>query len=246
MFLINSKDKKKLLINTYFPQDPRTTVFDITELMTTLATLTNIIEMNNFNELIWCGDINSDFIRNTKFVDIVSEYIQEKKLLKSWNKFEVDFTHVHYINEKAYTSIIDHFFWNVSIDQSIVDAGVCHLSENLSDHSPIYLVVKETGSVTITNENVVPRPKPPSWKMATEDERNMFRNVLKKKLSELPDLCECHEVHCQNQEHNEDLDIFMMELLGSMKKQLMKGYLYQKCIRRTEKHARLLQDGTKI
>ena len=213
--VIDSNDKKKLLINTYFPQDPRTTVFDTSELMTTLATISNIIEMNNFNELIWCGDINSHFIRNTKFVDIISEYINEKKLVKSWNKFEVDFTHVHYINENAHTSIIDHFFWNVSIDQSIVDAGVIHLSENLSDHSPIYLVVKENGSVTSTNENVVSRSKP-SWKLATEDERNVFRDVLKEKLSELPHLCECHEVHCQNQEHNENLDDFMMELLGAM------------------------------
>ena len=40
--VIDSNDKKKLLINTYFPQDPRTTVFDTSELMTTLATLSNI------------------------------------------------------------------------------------------------------------------------------------------------------------------------------------------------------------
>ena len=98
---------KILLINTYFPTDPKTNDFDDTDLNVLLSQIRGAITDNEFDQLIITGDINTDFRRNTRFVKIVEEFISEFKLSKSWDTFPVDFTRVTEMNGKTYTSIID-------------------------------------------------------------------------------------------------------------------------------------------
>ena len=96
-----------------------------------------ILENNEFNQLVWGGDINSDFSRSTGFVESVERFVAELQLTKSWDRFEVDFTHVFEVEENTYVSTIDHFFWNEGLDEKIKDGGVIHMIDNNSDHSVI-------------------------------------------------------------------------------------------------------------
>ena len=95
--------------------------------------------------MVWAGDLNADFHRNTKFTLIIDQFIKERYLLRSWDKFEVDFTHGAENNGKTFTSILDHFCWNAGMDNSVVDAGVLHRPQNTSDHSPVFFIIKVDG-----------------------------------------------------------------------------------------------------
>ena len=78
--LIDYHCNKTLLINTYFPQNPRCDNFDETDLLLTLSYIKNLINLINnqdFDQLIWTGDINADFQRNTRFVGIIEKFICE-------------------------------------------------------------------------------------------------------------------------------------------------------------------------
>ena len=59
-------------------------------------------------------------------------------MIKSWDKFELDFTCHHEINGVTYLSAIDQ---NEALDDCIDQAGVLHMIDNSSDHSVIYCVV---------------------------------------------------------------------------------------------------------
>ena len=56
----------------------------------------------------------------------------------SCSKFDVDFTHVSVRNDVTFVHTLDHFLWGDGTEDAIDDAGVIHLVENESDHSPIF------------------------------------------------------------------------------------------------------------
>ena len=81
-----------LVINSYLPTDPKLRDFDASEVLTTLSAINDVINDNEFDNLIWTGDLNADFSRNTPFVKLLTEFIDTKDLIKSWDKFPIDFT----------------------------------------------------------------------------------------------------------------------------------------------------------
>ena len=139
---IKSENRVTVIVNSYFPQDPKTQRFDEGELIETLECIQNIIENNQFSHFIWTGDINVDFSRNTGQTNRTNSYIDDNGLKKSWEKFQVDFTCHHEINGVSYVSTIDHFLWNEAMDDIVEEAGVLHMIDNMSDYSPIYCVVE--------------------------------------------------------------------------------------------------------
>ena len=57
-------NRTTLLINSYFPTDPRRPGADESELLEILGHMKNVIRQNDFDSLLWAGDINADFARN--------------------------------------------------------------------------------------------------------------------------------------------------------------------------------------
>ena len=88
-----------LLINSYFPTDPKTNNFNDAELCETLNIITNVLDNNNFSSVLFLSDINCDFSRNTRFTRKVQSFMQENSFIKAWDKFEIDFTHFQETNE---------------------------------------------------------------------------------------------------------------------------------------------------
>ena len=79
--LLKTDCRNSLILNTYFPTDPKTDAFDTTELLTVLADIQKLIDDHDFTELIWAGDINADFKRRTKFVNTVGNFVNENNLI---------------------------------------------------------------------------------------------------------------------------------------------------------------------
>ena len=216
--IINTMKSKILVINSYFPTDPKTRDFDTAELISTLKTVNDIITSNEFDHLIWAGDLNADFIRGTKFTLTIDSFIKDRGLLRSWDKFEIDFTRAVDVNGITFTSILDHFCWSVGIEDNVADANVLHLPQNLSDHCPIYCMIKVDG-LNARPQVPLDAYKKPRWRNSSQEQKDYFRVKLANTVEDsvIPDCCKtCFNVHCNDKSHNIECDNFLMTLLRGM------------------------------
>ena len=219
--IITFKSSQILLINSYFPTDPGTVVFDQSELLETLQSIRSVIDSNNFDQIYWLGDINTDFIRRTGHVKCVENFVDECQFKKAWEYFHVDFTHHQDIGDVTHTSTVDHIMWNEACHDRITDAGVVHLPENNSDHCPVYCVVEIGDIQSDENPHSIPSPPKPSWKKASQEQKSEFQSNLEINLSaiSIPEsLSRCRDVHCNDPGHNEDADNAIMEVLQCVEK----------------------------
>ena len=60
-----------LIINSYFPGDPRTNNFNDTELITLLADIRIAITESNCNNVLFAADLNCHFSRNLTLSEII-------------------------------------------------------------------------------------------------------------------------------------------------------------------------------
>ena len=139
---IKTGNQVTVIINSYFPQDPKTQRFDETELIETLECIRTAMTNNQCSHLLWAGDIHSDFSRNNGQSTRVNNYLVELGLRRSWDRFQVDFTCYHEMNNVTHVSTIDHFFWNEAYDDLVQDVGVLHIIDNNSDHCVIYCIIE--------------------------------------------------------------------------------------------------------
>ena len=126
-----------LWINTYFPNDPMTLILDDKELIEVLGEIENILDSNDFDDCILQGDLNWDMSRNTGFSSRMKQFMEKIGLLSVWEHHPVSYTHMH--TDLISTSTLDHFLVNERLLSVIVEAGVLHLGDNLSRHSPIMM-----------------------------------------------------------------------------------------------------------
>ena len=81
---LNFPNNKILVINSYFPTDPRLKEFDTDDLFSTLTAIKDILDSVTFDKVIWMGDINADFARDSQFTKYVHEFISDNSLQRSW------------------------------------------------------------------------------------------------------------------------------------------------------------------
>ena len=210
-----------VVINTYFPCDPRTPNFDDTELMNTLADIQNIIQQAGVENVWLAGDLNCHFPRNTRFTSLVKDFLQEVGLNLLWEDQDdldqsdkVDYTFMCSVNGTNYSSTIDHFACRRRVYPSIIDAGVIHSAQNLSNHSAIFVKIS-VGEVDLNMEKVT-MPKRVKWDRATEDAKLNYKNQLGEMLSSLPipDCSACELVHCKV--HAEGIENHTMVVLEAI------------------------------
>ena len=211
--------KKILLINTYFPVDQRNNQDD-DDLIITLQCIRGVMDNNDYDTLLWSGDLNMDLKRNSRHVEMTKDFIEENFLDFAWNSYEVDFTHYNEVNGISHVSTIDHFLWDLKLRNNIIDCGVVHHPSNLSDHSPIFCKMNLDLSFEAFPEekNVKPCPKP-SWRRSTDSEKLSYKEELHYLLSDISipeDLHECRNVHCHNPNHISKIDDLVTSVLHSV------------------------------
>ena len=159
---------------------------------------------NNFQYLYWLGDINADFLRRTGHIDCVKNLIEELKLVKALENYHLHSTHYQEAGDITHTSTVDHIFWMMHMStyqKTILIIEYCVINvDNISTES----------SVSKTSK---PRP---CWSKASSTEKALFRTSLEDDLSsiQIPDsLQSCNDVHCANEEHNNDADTAIITVL---------------------------------
>ena len=137
--------------------------------------------------------------------------------LKSvWEKFPVNFTHIH--TDFTSTSTIDHFLVNERLLDLIEDAGALHLGDNLSRHSPIMMKLN-IGNIPLQRMQNPPKVmKRPAWYKATTEEILQYTQTLHDKVMDLPipPSSSCRNVHCDDDIHKPDIDSHCVDILCAM------------------------------
>ena len=211
-----------LIVNSYFPTDSLNNI-NREDIQETIEAINSVIQNNNFSKAFIFGDINCNFRKNSPHVNYVNNFIEDNSLVKSWEKYDVDFTHVHEANGQTYTSIIDHFFWSQNAEEQIIDAGVIHHVDNKSDHEPIYCTVKINDGIEIRSSNqeaVTSKPKP-SWGKFSQEQKEKFKNDLSNHLEAIqppPSVSICNNFKCKQDDHKEEVDEFLINTLESIEK----------------------------
>ena len=218
--LIKVNMKSFLVLNSYFPTDPRTMGGENIELENVLAELSTIISSTNFDSLYLVGDLNCNFLRNSSHVECVKTFMNDCNMYSLWRDFPVDFTHVFENENRCFSNTIDHILTLSRSSDEVVDAGVLHLVENMSDHEPIYVVIKVKQEPAEVDEipRVEAKPKP-IWKKASPDQKLEFNDILFRKLSSMnipEELTKCSNVHCDDASHKKAIDSYIEELLANV------------------------------
>jgi hypothetical protein len=102
-------------------------------------------------------------------------------------------------------------------------SGVLHLVDNMSDHEPIYAVIKveednlgrSEEKTNVKNESI---PKQ-NWKNASCDQKLEYNDVLFQKLlcMNIPDSAiSCKDVKCNDPNHREEIDNYVTTLLNAV------------------------------
>ena len=137
--IIQMGDDSTLLINVYFPPDPRTkTHCHEEELENIIACIENMILTYKCSSVVIVGDMNMDEKRVNGRVFRIRKFITDNDLESAWDKFKVDYTHEFENKQTTHTSTLDHMIWNKQFHKAVSNAGVVHLPTNTSDHHPIY------------------------------------------------------------------------------------------------------------
>ena len=140
-----------LVVNTYFPCDPRVNNFNEEELLSVLLEIKSLMNNHNCNYNLILGDFNSHFSRHSTFTNIVHDFFDGNNIKIFWENPDdtkghliqkIDFTFQFSNDQETFPSIIDHFAGNQNVYNAAKEAGVLHSGDNPSNHSPIYLKVK--------------------------------------------------------------------------------------------------------
>ena len=152
-------------------------------------------------------------------MELVSDVTEFLQLEKVWDRFDIDFTRVCYENgDNVTTSIIDHFFYNRALGVAVKDAGVIHSPENRSDHSPVYCIFDSFNLKLDVSESVKPVPRP-SWKAASLEEKEIYKNFLEEKLQHIAvphPVLHCKDVKCTDSAHCDMVDQLTIEVLEAV------------------------------
>ena len=180
--------------------------------------------MSETNNLI-LGDLNCHFQRRSKFTRIVENFFQEISFKIFWENTDTckehlisnaDYTYSQVVNNKASTSVIDHFVSNEILYKSTVEAGIIHSGENPSFHSPIFAKFRFADIDTNTEE--IRSTKRVNWGRASDQAKQHYVDTVTSKLADvqIPACVNCSDLHCSA--HTEELETYTMDVLEAVEK----------------------------
>ena len=78
-----------------------------------------------------------------------------------------------------YHNTLDHILTLDRSEASIETAGAIHHTDNMSDHEPIYAIIKvpRTSKSDDEDNKLVGKPKP-VWRNATDDQKLQYNDIL--------------------------------------------------------------------
>ena len=216
--ILNFEQSKMLWLNSYLPNDPLTHEFDETNLQAVLTEIEHILDSTEYDDVLWCGDLNWDMSRQSGFSVTMHRFLTRLGLSSLWESHSIDYTHVH-TDGRSFTTL-DHFICNERLIPLVTDCGPLHLGDNLSRHSPI-MVRLDLGALPTRPKPSTFRPRRPAWYKATEAQVTRYKSELLARLEAIPvPVCleggECEDAKCQDATHSTERDSFVLDMLSSV------------------------------
>ena len=211
---VNLSNSPLLIINSYFPNDPRTVDFDDSVLLQTLEDIKYLVNQVDENfTIIMMGDLNADMRRDTTFVNIVKQFFLEIGVESVWSSHPCDFTFYHERVQANRTivsqSIIDHFCVSSHNMNMVMEATPLHIPDNRSYHDPIYLKLNTSLLFNPSLDTNKCDASKIHWNRATREQLAQYKSELSHLLNcvniDAPAL-ECTNVHCDSAEHKSAID----------------------------------------
>ena len=215
-------DINLLFINAYFPTDTRDR--DDSEVLQTLQDIKFLLDSCDHSyKVILMGDLNTDFNRNSTFVQWTSQFLNENDLIPLWNRFGWDFTFCQNRNingvDRLIYSTIDHFCISSELVDFCSEAMPLHMMENTSNHAPIFLKVNCEITLHPVNEPTSSKSPSPKWDKATPQQKQDFLAELTSLVNNIHvpnNICNCRNVHCLEENHKEEIDDYVLNLLEAI------------------------------
>ena len=151
--------------------------------------------------------------RTSGFSSCMKQFMERLGLVSVWEHHPVSYTHIH--TDLTSTSTLDHFVVNERLLSVIAGAGVLHLGDNLSRHSPIMLKL-DLGRLPVQRKTKTSSPSRPAWYKSEQSHRDEYTRSVHNKLSSLqvPDTLHCSDPHCQTDQHTEERDSFVLDVMS--------------------------------
>ena len=206
---------KLLWINCYMPTDPQTIQYNDKELLNVLTEIENMMDIEDYDDVACMGDFNWDKTRNSGFAATMDNFVSRLGLVDVWDKFPISYTRIH--TDLRSTSTLDRFLVNERLLDCIVDAGVIHLGDNPSRHSPIVMKLN-LGAIPAMSNHSEKVPKRPAWYKADQEQLNEYTVTLDTKLQAVPvpDSLGCKDPKCMSKQHSIERDNYMLNILSAM------------------------------
>ena len=206
------KNVSILLINVYMPCDDRMRGDNYDTLCSILEEIRNICENNYSTHVIFGGDFNIDFKRNTYHSNELTYFIEREELCKCLDApfSNIDFTFSS--SGTGYRSLIDHFFVTEALFNSLSHHYTIDSIDNVSDHCALLCSFKLNIKYCVRAEiNSNERVK---WQKATENDLQEYRKQLDINLKNivLPnDLLTCEDLFCSD--HHDVINNFYNDIV---------------------------------
>ena len=202
--------------NVYFPTDTQIQYIEPGELVEVTQALENIMDKTEFDDVLIQGDLNWDNRRDSGHSIIMRDFLERIGLKSVWDNFPVSYTHIH--TDMKSTSILDNFLLNERLLACVEDAGVMHLGDNMSRHSPIMLKIRVDDIHVKQQQDKSARSSHPAWYKATDDDIDNYTAMLQERLwnMESPEILACNDVNCSDPQHRQDRDSHVLDLLVAM------------------------------
>ena len=159
--------------------------------------------------------MNWDTSRRSGFSTAMKDFTDRLGLVSVWDQYPVSYTHIH--TNLTSTSTLDHFVVNRRLLSLVVDAGVMHLGDNLSRHSPIMLKL-DIGSIPVQKRTKSVVPRRPAWYKAEQSDKDDYTRSVSEKLSllQVPETLMCSDPHCQDVQHSHARDQLVIDIMSSV------------------------------
>ena len=211
-----------VFINCYFPTDPQLASADVSEILHCLQDVQYIMDNADKNsKFIMMGDLNSDFSRNSNFVNFVKAFISSNDMHTVWSKFECDYTYSFskIVNglQRSFFSRIYHFCLSPDLMTDCIMASPVHSVDNISNHAPIIMSVKCKLDGVVEPETNCSIPSHPLWKKATPENLNSYVSSLEDNLRDIHiphHAINCTDVHCKI--HTADIDCYAANVMDAI------------------------------
>ena len=131
-----------LLINAYLPVDPQCNA-PTNEYESALHDIEALIQSVPNNDVILCGDLNTDLSRTNVQTQSLIDFTERNDLRVGWHSRHASPSNTYVNVHLNHVSCIDHFIMNERLFDSIAEMTTYLDPLNMSSHRPVLLRLKE-------------------------------------------------------------------------------------------------------